>query len=219
LKNGRPEKGSNKKHTYPKYNIDSLQQDSIKFLYKLRLSAKLNIDVNQPPDTMYQALKTKIHEAAKEALGEDVKCKSYVNWWSEDLEEIVPEKRAAYQRWLSTKDYDVWRSYKRYCYMVKKAVTKSKSRAWENKCEEVDRCMGGTKVKEAWRVVKSLRKNTTERSHISPINMMTWRNYFQNLLTEERAACADILLKDEIPPTQGSFSFSEDEVQRHIQNI
>jgi hypothetical protein len=103
--------------------------------------------------------------------------------------------------------------------MVKKAATKSKSRAWENKCEEVDRCMGGIKVKEAWRVVKSLRKNTTERSHISPINMTTWRNYFQNLLTEERAEYADIPLKDGIPPTQGSFSFSEDEVQRHIQNM
>jgi hypothetical protein len=95
-----------------------------KFLYKLRLRAKLNIDVNQPPDTIYQALKIKICESAKEALGEDVKRKSYVNWWSEDLEEIGSEKRAAYQRWLSTKDYDDWRSYKRYYYMVKKAVTK-----------------------------------------------------------------------------------------------
>jgi hypothetical protein len=45
------------------------------------------------------------------------------------------------------------------------------------------------------------------------------RDYKHNLLTEERAAYADISLKDEIPPTQGSFSFSEDEVQRHIQNI
>jgi hypothetical protein len=49
--------------------------------------------------------------------------------------------------------------------------------------------------------------------------MTTWRNYFQNLLREERAAYADIPLKDGIPPTQGSFSFSEDKVQRHIQNI
>jgi hypothetical protein len=73
--------------------------------------------------------------------------------------------------------------------------------------------MGGTKVKEAWIVAKSLRINTTERSHISPINMMTLRNYFQNLLTEEREAYADIPLKDEILPTQGSFSFSEDEVK------
>jgi hypothetical protein len=68
LKNESPEKGINEKHTYPKYNIDSLQQDSVKFLFKLRLSAKLNTDVNQPPDTIYQALKTKIHEATKEAL-------------------------------------------------------------------------------------------------------------------------------------------------------
>ena len=53
-----------------KYNIGSLQNESIKFLYQQRLNSKLNRNEFTDTEEMYNYLKNCIHEAAKEALGE-----------------------------------------------------------------------------------------------------------------------------------------------------
>ena len=53
-----------------KYNIDSLQNESTKFLHEQRLTNKLNQNEFADNEEMYNYLKKCIHEAAKEALGE-----------------------------------------------------------------------------------------------------------------------------------------------------
>ena len=52
------------------YNIESLQNESTKFLYQQRLNNKLNRNEFTDTEEMYNYLKNFIHEAAKEALGE-----------------------------------------------------------------------------------------------------------------------------------------------------
>jgi len=53
-----------------KYNIESLQNESTKFLYQQRLNNKLNQNEFTDTEEMYNYLKNCIHKAAKEALGE-----------------------------------------------------------------------------------------------------------------------------------------------------
>jgi len=48
-----------------KYNIESLQNESTKFLYKPRLNIKLNRNEFTDTEEMHNYLKNCIHEAAK----------------------------------------------------------------------------------------------------------------------------------------------------------
>ena len=69
-----------------KYNIESLQNESTKFLYQHRLNGKLN--QNEFTDTagMYSYIKKCIHEAAKKALGEKGVNKGRKTiFWNEEL--------------------------------------------------------------------------------------------------------------------------------------
>jgi transcriptional regulator of heat shock response len=52
-----------------KYNIESLQNESTKFLYQQRLTNKLNQNEFADMEEMYYYFKKCIHKAAKEALG------------------------------------------------------------------------------------------------------------------------------------------------------
>jgi len=52
-----------------KYNIESLKNESTKYLYQKRLNNKLNRNEFTDTEEMYSYLKMRIHEAAKEALG------------------------------------------------------------------------------------------------------------------------------------------------------
>ncbi len=65
-----------------KYNIESLQNKSKKFLYQQILNSKLNQNEFTDTEEMYKYLKSCIHEAAKEALGEkeDNKGRKTIFW-------------------------------------------------------------------------------------------------------------------------------------------
>lgn len=53
-----------------KYNIGLLKDDSIKFLYKLRVARKLqNVSIEDNIKVSYNQIKDKTHEATFEALG------------------------------------------------------------------------------------------------------------------------------------------------------
>jgi hypothetical protein len=64
-----------------KYNIESLQNESTKFLYQQRLN-KLNQNEFTDTEEMYNCLNNCIHEAANEALGEkeDNKGRKTIFW-------------------------------------------------------------------------------------------------------------------------------------------
>ncbi|XP_030758033.1 craniofacial development protein 2-like [Sitophilus oryzae] len=59
--NGLPEKNETPLSNV-KYNIESLRNDSTKFLYQMRLATKLNRIGQGSPNDMYEGLKTCIHE-------------------------------------------------------------------------------------------------------------------------------------------------------------
>ena len=173
-----------------KYNIESLKHDSTKFLYKIRLASKLQRiqEKNKSANEIYEQVKTTIHEAAKEALGyiERGKKTQKPEWWSEELKELVENKKRAYQKWLQTQDEQDRLIYSNLNRVVKKEVVKKKNEMWERKCEEVDRYIGGTKTAEAWKVIRNLRKNEKETYKMNLINTKEWESHYKALLTENR---------------------------------
>ena len=83
------------------------------------------------------------------------------------MKETVRLKKWAYNKWLNTKDTEGRKLYVRMNREVNREVSKSKNVMWERRCEELDRYMGGTKISEAWKMVKDLRKGEKQRCNLS----------------------------------------------------
>ncbi|KAL3284480.1 hypothetical protein HHI36_018641 [Cryptolaemus montrouzieri] len=75
-----------------KYNLKSLMHDSVRYIYQKRLDEKLIEEQFLPQQERYQHIIDSIHKAAREALGEYRKQKSYKIWWTEKIEQLVQEK-------------------------------------------------------------------------------------------------------------------------------
>lgn len=170
-----------------KYNLESLRHDTTQFLYKLRMAAKLQaVERNRPAREVYNKVKCIIHEAANEALGKIEKQNSNPEWWSEKMGELIKKKKHAYEIWLQSNSTDDRRNYSYLNREVKKEVKKSKNEMWDRKCEYLERCLGGTQVSEAWKTIKSLRRDEKNMSRLEIISMGEWENYYKTLLTETR---------------------------------
>ena len=59
-----------------------------------------------------------------------------------------------------TNDTEDRKQYARLNREVKRSISKAKNEEWEIKCEEIDTCIGSTKSRAAWKVIKSLRTNS-----------------------------------------------------------
>jgi hypothetical protein len=140
-------------------------------------------------DERYSWLKDNLHQAAKEALGEET-CKYNTNkqpyWWSDTIEKAVNEKRAAYNKWLATGDTEDRKTYTQNKNSVKKVVKEQKNIFWNRKCDEVDSEIGGSRSRSAWKVIKSLRQNTRDTVGMDPTGLTKWKKHYEELLTENR---------------------------------
>jgi hypothetical protein len=77
-----------------KYNIESLQNESTKFLYQQTLTNKLNQNEFADTEEMYNCLKKCIHEGAKEALGEnEVNKGRKTMFWDAEIEKERQNKK------------------------------------------------------------------------------------------------------------------------------
>lgn len=181
-----------KENQETKYNLKGLLDPSIRFLYMLRLSSKLNTKTNISIEEKYKHLKECIHAAAKEALGEEERKRHKSYWWDEEAEHIIKEKEELYKRWLRTGDREDRNTYARVNREVKKIVKRKKNEMWERKCEEMNRYMGGTRMTEAWRFIKNIRKDSNEKVRITAITIDEWEQYYNKLLNEDRAQYKEI---------------------------
>lgn len=175
------------------FNLDSLNHESVQFLYKLRIATKMqkanNIEQLNSED-LYQVVKTCIQEAAAEAVGYHEKAVQRTEWWNRDIEVKVREKKRLYEKWLQTNDIEDHRIYAHFNREVKRDVSKLKNETWEKKCEELERLIGGTRVSEAWKTIKNLRKNHRESRALQIITPEEWKEHYVSLLTENRDAFA-----------------------------
>lgn len=82
--------------------------------------------------------------------------------------------------------------------------------AWDRKCKEIDSLLGGSRSRESWKCVNSLRKNNKEKYKIEPIGMTNWVNHYKQLLTENRK---------EYKPIEKESDFNGREIPRTITTI
>lgn len=78
-----------------RYNLDSLEEESVKHLYETRLDEKLNLrkDFNSL-EKHYDHIKECLHLAAQEALGlyEEKSYRTKPCWWDKEIAEDIVEK-------------------------------------------------------------------------------------------------------------------------------
>lgn len=170
----------------PHYNLDGLNDESTVFLYKLRLSAKLNNINKATTQTYYNSIAEAIHQAAYESLGRRQRSKDESCWLTPGIKKLIQRKKMLYQKWLRSQEIEDRKAYVRARQEVKVAVIKEREKQWERTCNQVNTYIGGTKSNEAWRVIKSLRENTRNKCKLELIKPDTWKNYYQKLLTEDR---------------------------------
>ena len=173
--------------TQMKYALDNLNVDSVTFLYKLRLSSKLSNSTTGTAEQEYVKLKEAIHKAAFEALGEEKEHMKQEkdSWWTEELNDLVTDKKRLYNIWLMTKDDYDRRLYQQKRREVKVTIRQAKNEEWEKTCDKIEQHMGGTKTKEAWRVIKNLRREK-KGTAVDMIGINEWKKYFANILKEDR---------------------------------
>lgn len=174
-------------------NLESLNDDSTKFLYQIRLAGKLSSLQDDTAENMYESMKSSIHEAALEALGKKstYKKNKKAAWWNDNLEPLIKDKKNAYERWLSTKKSEDRITYQNKRKKVQTEVNRAKNEYWERTCQEVNRCIGNTRTNRAWKVIKGMRTQNKDVAGLSLISLKEWKDYYKDLLTEKRAQFSD----------------------------
>lgn len=175
------------KLTEKKYNLNSLEQESVRDLYRRRLDKKLETMQFTSNEEHYHYIKTCLQEAATEALGLQIKNhRKTPYWWDEEIEEEIKNKREKYKKTLNTRTDADKVEYKRVQAKVRKMICQKKNGAWEQKCNMINTHLGGSRSTESWKVLKSLRQEK-KRDIISAITPDQWDEYFEKLLNEDRA--------------------------------
>ncbi|XP_072392124.1 uncharacterized protein [Diabrotica undecimpunctata] len=166
------------------YNLESLQHESTRTLYQRRLNEKLvDIIENVSVEEVYKNIIDSVQTAAKEALGLKSQRHSKELWWTEDIQNLIIEKKKAYARWLSTKhqvDRDKYLNLRR---TTRRVVIAAKKEMWDRKCQDINTYIGGRKCSETWKLLYKIKN--TERNTQFPTEK--WKEHYENLLTESRA--------------------------------
>lgn len=68
---------------------------------------------------------------------------------------------------------------------VHRAIREKKNESWERTCTRINTYIGGTRITESWKTIRSLRQQNN-KDIISPISLQKWDDYFSELLTEKR---------------------------------
>ena len=161
-------------------------QDSIKYLYQKRLKDELEkLEIKEDVEEKYNNLKAIILKVAKEALGTIDNRHPIQDWWNEELEALIKNKKNCYLKWLSNKTTENWIEYKSANAKVKRKVTEEKNKIWTSKCQQIESLIGGSQSTEAWRFLKIL-KNNKGYNKVNLLTMLEAENYYETLLTENR---------------------------------
>lgn len=187
LKMGREPKEELTKLNKKKYIIANFKEESIRYLYQQRLDQKLTDNTFNDVEEMYEHIKQAIHEASYEALGtlEKKKPASRKIWWNDEIEEEINNKKQAYLKWLNTKAEADRLVYTRKRNNVRKLVKEEKIKTWDNKCREIEMCIGGRRCTEAWRFVNNIRADK-KQIPLEQISAKKWEEYYGKLLSEDR---------------------------------
>ena len=75
------------------------------------------------------ALNKWLLDAVEEAVGKKKCGGKGKSWWGEEISHLVQRKKAAYKKWLNSKNEDDSKAFREVCKSVKEAVKEAKQRA------------------------------------------------------------------------------------------
>lgn len=142
-----------------KYNLNSLEQESVRELYRKRPDQKREDKEFNNNEEHYHHIKMCLHEAATETLGYLIKTnKKQPYWWDAEIEQEIEDKRRKYQKFVNTKDNTDKIVYKEAQAKVRRMICQKKNQAWQQKCNMINTHLGGRKSTESWKLLKSRRQ-------------------------------------------------------------
>lgn len=106
-------------------------------------------------------------------------------WWSETTGQLVKEKQRAYDIWLQRKDQESYDGYKQKRRELKAANKESRETWWAERCQEIERYIGGARCTEAWRLIKELKTQKRENG-LNLVQPEAFVTHYRDLLTESR---------------------------------
>ena len=89
-------------------------------------------------------------------------------------------------KWISSKDPQDRIEFRRMQGKIRNMITEEKNKSWEKICSTVERYLGGNRSREAWRILKNLRKIENEGQCFNTIFIGKLETNFKGLLTENR---------------------------------
>ena len=69
---------------------------------------------------------------------------------------------------------------------LERKYAEKKNQEWENRCAEINHCIGNSRSNKAWKCLRSLRTQNKDKSSLDLKDISSWENHFQNLQTETR---------------------------------
>ena len=145
-----------------------------------------------------ERLERNVLEVCKEVCGETSGRRGRERetwWWSEAVQNILREKKAAFKRWQRTGEREDREAYRRKRNEAKRVVKNAKNQAWRRWSEDLNTREGQNKM---FRVAAQMKKdkadvagsrfvkNVDGRLLIEPDAVASrWKEYFSRLLNEE----------------------------------
>lgn len=129
----------------PKYNLNSLENESTIYLYRKRLNEKLTENLFDTTEIQYQYILNNLHKSAKEALGEkyNIHNKKLLYYRNEEIEKDVKIKKDKYVKWLNTPNIQDKIELNAQQAKIRKKVAKAKNKGWEQSCQKTENFIGG----------------------------------------------------------------------------
>ncbi|XP_057671969.1 uncharacterized protein LOC130903737 [Diorhabda carinulata] len=185
MRNCVQKKTHNKPKVTEKLNIESLSDDTTKYLYQQRLRKAINENKILKDDTVelaWKRLSTDIRTAAEEALGKrKVNLNGKPNtkpWFTHEIKSPAEEKRKSYLQYISQTityaDYKVVRN------KTNMEIQTIKRQFWEKYSSDMENDLYGGQ-KKIWNMIRDIKRPINEYIHTKTITLKEWERYFHEL--------------------------------------
>ncbi|XP_044749780.1 uncharacterized protein LOC123310377 [Coccinella septempunctata] len=169
-----------------KFNVESLKDESTRYLYQCRLCEKINQNPITDCDNVeaaWEKLKNNIKTSAKEAIGErtiDTNRKNNNPWFTPEIKELAKEKKNAYIKYINNRSHEDYEVYRVVRNRTTNAIKELKKRYWEDFSVEMEHDLYGGQRK-IWNMLRKRKKPVNEEVVINAIDQEIWVKYFENL--------------------------------------
>ena len=194
-----------------------LQDSSIRDMFQNRMTQYLiEVKTEDNIEKEYRNIKNIILKTSREVLGtrRNVKKKKGLNYWNEEIERAIKEKKIAYMRYLQDRSQENERNYKLKRNIAKAKVKESNQESWNKFLATIEHDIYG-RQNIAWKVMRHLKSTDRDVAKLTCIPKEEWTKYYSELLHDEDI---EDVLEDEIEEKTVDM-ITLDEMQEEIRKM